>query len=432
MYKNIVRKAFTYVLFFGLTIPLCALAVFDVLEVGNKDKPVLLDTQLQKALEDYLTQNKATEHISAVQLSVLLPGESQPRNFVVGTKSYGDLKPATTDMLMQWGSITKVYTDALIFKLSDNDRQFSTLETLGQLFPERFNQTTTVSQWPQAWAGVNLIQLMNMTSGIPDYQPILAAEVADKTNKFDPHKVYSLDEMIDIAADYQTQKSCRASLIYGCFDVPGSAYFYSNTNYIILGLVIEKFGKTSLTAAFNKMLLPFQNENMQVYYYADQYPQNIFNQMIHGYYQSSPGVFEDVTDWNMSFAASAGAMLGDARSLVEMTQALYQSRIVPIQELTGNAVEIATGNPVVDPEKQCGESGEGCFGMGTAFAYEPDQGGMVYFYIGSPAGYMSDYNWIPSENLILAVSQNAKADTMALQGFLANVNQIIRPYLKAR
>lgn len=96
-------------------------------------------------------------------------------------------------------------------------------------------------------------------------------------------------------------------------------------------MVIEKLtGESYGDVLYNNILNQYSDE--AVGYYASTYPANVLANMIHGYmFDSSPlnpyNRLVDITDWNMSFIASAGAMIGNMHTLADMTHALYHNEI---------------------------------------------------------------------------------------------------------
>lgn len=380
--------------------------------------PTLLDNELQSAIQTYLDQNHTALQISAVQMSVLLPTQSTPRDYVVGTQYYNDpATPATTGMMMQWGSITKEYTDALIFQLV-NQGKLNANDTLMQLLPEEFTQDNS-NAWPTAWANVTLTQLMSMTSGIPN---------STITPFSSPNAQYTLANLINNAASDQKQSGCLIN--DGCFPA-GTAWYYSNTNYFILGLLIEKLTGLSFTDEINQNILaPFQNAGDETYYYASVYPDNILANMIHGYY-SPPGSLEpeDVTNYNMSSAASAGALLGNMDALTKITAALYTTNsIIPSGTLMQSIVQYPTGAPVNNISTQCVFPNQLCYAMGLFVNYVPGVG-EIWWYEGNTPGYATIYIWFPNEKTIVAVSQNNGSGDHLQELILNTINPIIRRYL---
>ncbi len=358
-----------------------------------------LDDKINTSIQNYLAsvQDKG---VSAVQLSVLLPNETQPRNYVTGTKYYGtsNKTPATTDMMLQWGSITKEYTNVLVFKLIQKGK-FTLDNTLVQLFPENFSKDQNNAQiWPDAWRDVKLYQLMNMTSGIPDYGYSPSSPDGDHTS---PQPHYSLEDLVDLAAQVQNS-GCIAD--DGCFPA-GSNYFYSNTNYIILGKLVEKYSGHSFSHEMDHLLKPFQKSGDDAYYYVGHsYPNFILNNMIHGYFSpTEPAEIIDVTNWDMSWGASAGAMLGSMSTLVNMTKALYTAtpnqpnNLVPIDLLKQHMVSMDNGKPVTDPNTECNDD---CYAMGIVVSSNPGFT-PTWFYEGGTQGYSAIY-------LVSATKDNQK------------------------
>ena len=89
--------------------------------------------------------------------------------------------------------------------------------------------THTVGKWlPQyaAWKDVTIRRLLNMTSGIPTYSE---TEWMSRVWAEEPMRALTLRELADVAYPSATNK------------LPVSeGYFYSNTNYILAGMIAEK------------------------------------------------------------------------------------------------------------------------------------------------------------------------------------------------
>jgi len=402
-------------------ISICALLV---VSVTNADT---LDTQLQNTIQQYLSQYKNIYHLSAIQLSILLPDSTTPRDYVVGTQEFGEQKLATTTMMTQWGSITKEYTNMLIFKLA-NDGKFKVTDNLGKIFPEHFVKNAK-DNWPTSWKKVTLIQLMNMTSGIPAYAPTVT------DNSILQIKQNSMENLVNIAKT----ETYHCVFSQGCFPV-GSAYFYSNTNYIILGLIVEKYTGESFGNVINHTILePFKQKNSSahVYYITQNLPKEILDNMIHGYFNNKIGIaphlpktWVDVTNFNLSYIASAGALIGDMDTLVKLTDAFYHNQLIaPASELEQNAVLPSNGKIVTNVKKQCIKNG-GCYAMGVRILYVHHDG-VIFYYQGGLLGYNAIYFWIPSEKVIIAISQpKMETNIFPLIHFSLKINTKIRAYLK--
>jgi D-alanyl-D-alanine carboxypeptidase len=240
-------------------------------------------------------------------------------------------KHATTDDLVQYGSITKMFTGSLVIKLIRKGIiQYTT--TLGDIFPKKFNVSNKDS-WPNAWKAVTIKELLNMTSGVPAYLRSKGVWL-----KMNPHKAYSKDALINLVSQYQKKSGCVRK--NGCFK-PSSRWFYSNTNYIILGLVVEKYYKTSFKDAFDQTILQtFQKKPMAIYYYLD-YPKNVRRRMLHGYFELSAikgnpylPLGKDVFNIPMYTMQSAGALTGTTNALTQIIRAFFHNKIIPTRTVT--------------------------------------------------------------------------------------------------
>jgi D-alanyl-D-alanine carboxypeptidase len=132
---------------------------------------------------------------------------------IVFTKGYGlaDVDtgtPVTENTAFQIASVTKQFTATGILLLVEQGK-LGLDDAVGKY----------VSGLPAKWNGVTIRQLLNQVSGIPNYN---AGE------RLDPNKVYKKTEIIDLMRDVAMTSE------------PGTRWEYSNTNYFLLGMVIEK------------------------------------------------------------------------------------------------------------------------------------------------------------------------------------------------
>lgn len=122
------------------------------------------------------------------------------------------------------GSISKVFTAVMIFQLQDQGL-LSIDDPLSQwIAPEIIREIDQADQ-------VSLRQMLNHTSGLYDYNN--TDFTFDATNQ--PFMKLSQEEKLE----YTYGKSATHA--------PGTAYEYSNTNFVLLGMVVEK--ATGLTQA---------------------------------------------------------------------------------------------------------------------------------------------------------------------------------------
>ena len=114
---------------------------------------------------------------------------------------------------MRIASTSKAFNGAVALTLVDRG-QLELDGRLGEFLPDS----------PAAWSEVTLAQLLHHTSGVPDYT---ASEGFKAQFRSDPHAYISPQELVGYVADQPL-----------AFE-PGSAYAYSNTDNILVGLIAE-------------------------------------------------------------------------------------------------------------------------------------------------------------------------------------------------
>jgi len=164
------------------------------------------------AVETYLRKEMGERHIPGMQVAVV------QHEKIVFTAAYGsaDIEhsiPVTTQTLFSIASITKAFTGVAIMQLVERGR---------------IDLDAPVSQYlgdlPTPWQGVTIRQLLTHVSGIPDIvDPNNGKIVGDGSPQTFLAKANSLP--LDFAA--------------------GDRFSYNQTNYLLLGRVIEKLRGTS-------------------------------------------------------------------------------------------------------------------------------------------------------------------------------------------
>ncbi|MEM8611537.1 MAG: serine hydrolase, partial [Cyanobacteria bacterium P01_H01_bin.105] len=135
-----------------------------------------------------------------------------------GAAGIADLEngtPMSVDATMDIGSITKPMVAVTLLQLMQEDR-VSLDDTLGQWLPD-------VSGKIENSETITLRQLLNHSSGIPDFldDDFLAAIVSD------PDHIWMPEDFLQLAYGESSDFA------------PGERHSYSNTNYTLLGLIIE-------------------------------------------------------------------------------------------------------------------------------------------------------------------------------------------------
>lgn len=360
------------------------------------DNKPTVERDLDKIVRQYLKGTGKKEDITAISVSVFVPRQKQGMdgklyNLYKGNMGLGERGvPVHADSLYEIGSITKSYVAVLLQQLAFEGR-LSLDEPIGQFFPEYPN-----------WASVTPRQLLNMTSGIPNY-----------TESDDMAKV-------EKDSDYKKRWTERELLVFAEPDkplafTPGSKYHYSNSNYLLAGLIVEKLYDKPLDAVLQERIftpLAMQNSYYPVGRQADETTETIAPRKVHGYvYDEDKKRLEDISDNDLSWAMGAGAIVANTEDVFTWIKALYTGSLYPkdkreqgLSELK-SVVSVKSGTPLKDVSK----AEPAGFGLGVGYAYVPELETRFWTYEGSSIGYRVMYLWNDCNHVATVVALNSKA-----------------------
>lgn len=347
--------------------------------------------QLQAALNNYLANEGKQEGVTGIAATVSYASKNVPvkKSFVAGVRGFPpyNRQPVTRDNLFEIGSITKSFAAVLILQLEAEGRL--TLEDkIGKWFPEYPN-----------WKNVTVRQLLNMTSGIPSYS---------KNPEF--QKV--------IYGDIRKDFTDRQLLQYADPGKPikhGENLFdYSNSNYTLAGMIVEKVTGHPFAEELQKRLLDAPVKLRNTYYVAGSgwkaVRAKIMPRMVHGYYYDDDSKkMVDTTDSNLSWAGPAGGMVSTTQDIADWVQVLYHGMSIPADyrqkalEQLESVVSMQTGKPIATVTKDDPKG----FGLGVGYFYN-DRDGRFWVYEGSGMGYRMMYLWRPCNNVTVIAALNSK------------------------
>jgi D-alanyl-D-alanine carboxypeptidase len=331
---------------------------------------------LRNDLDDYLRAYGSAEHISAVSLAVTLPGHRPGINLAVGSTRYGAERAISPDALWQIGSNTKAFTSVLVLQL-EAEHKLSINDTLGKWLPQY-----------AAWSRVTITQLLNMTSGIPNYTTAL--------------KYWN-----DLAASPNGRFSPSQLVSYAAGLPATHGYSYSNTNYILAQMIVERASHESYARRLREQIIePLGLRNT---FYDTDYGRAITARMPAGYWDiplpmMSSQLGEDQRQLTVSWAQGAGAIVSSLQDLGKWDRALFTGRELPRRqqrELT-SLVSTTTGKPIgkttlADPAG---------YGLGVSQVTSTALG-TVWYYEGETDGYRVVNLYAPRSGTAVAIGVNS-------------------------
>ena len=183
--------------------------------------------------------------------------------------------------------------------------------------------------------------MMDMTSGIPDYiedPGVLNRFLYDRTGKYTPQELF--DITVSLPPDFE----------------PGKGWNYSNGNYNILGMLIEKVTGGKLENEIeNRIIKPLGLTNTVVPVRPE-----IEGQYSHGYMRDTlTREFIDVTVMDPSITWAAGNMISNINDLHIYSKALSEGTLISKMSQDQRTMFVNTG--VTDLVKY----GLGIFNLGT-------------------------------------------------------------------
>jgi D-alanyl-D-alanine carboxypeptidase len=349
-----------------------------------------LRTALSADLEKYLASRRTAEHISALSLSVKLPDHASNINVTAGMTRYDGGAVVTPGSLYQIGSNTKAFTAVTILQLEAEGR-LTIQDTVGRWLP----------QYP-AWNSVTIERLLNMTSGIPTYdnvQAMLSAYAANPTRDWSPAEL--------IAYVYPTTKDAPP---------PTTGWSYSNTNYLLAQLIIEKASGHSYETELRRRFLANAALRLDSTYYRPHlYPPSVTKRMVSGYFASKdpdnaglqPIYGKDVRYMTLSWAQGAGGIVSMPEDVTRWSRALYVGGLLKPQQRRElmRTVSQKTGAQIDDVSADDPRG----FGLGVVHAFLPSMG-KFWFYEGETLGYRMAYAWLPASGVVFAAGINSQPD----------------------
>ena len=347
-----------------------------------------LRVALQRDLNQYLGARSKIEHISAISLSVSLRGGNI--NVTAGRTRYGGGTLVTPESLWEIGSNTKAFTAATILQL-EAEGKLTIDQTVGRWLP----------QYP-TWKNVTIRRLLNMTGGIPGYNRT-AAWLRDYAKN--PKRNFTVAELIA----YVDPKHSRSA------PPPTTGYDYSNTNYLLAQLIIERASGHSYASELDSRF--FKPLGLSHTYYADmQYPSDVRDRMVSGYFFSRAAdkfgwasIFgTDVRDDSVSWLRAAGGIVSTPQDLNRWARALYTGPILTPKQRSEllSIVSDKTGKPIAKTTLRDANG----FGLGVAQITLP-QSGTIWWYLGETAGYRMVEIYFPRKDAVIAYGLNSSPDS---------------------
>lgn len=328
--------------------------------------------RLQFTLDSVCTKYK----IKGTSAAVLIPGAGIWK----GTNGVSETGvPLTSDMLLGMGSNTKTHLAATLLKMQEQ-HLVSLDDTIGKW----------ITGYPNINGQITIRQCLNHTSGLFDY---MQADAINDSIFGNPAKIWKQEEILWLA------------------DVPkfapGTSWSYSNTNYIIAGIIISKVMNKSAYEAINDMIL-VPNQLTNTFNYGVQGSRIV----AHPWSMSMDGkVLTDMTttpflDNLFSLANTAGSLITTAEDNAQFWHKLCSGEIINAQSWKEMTQTKALGG------------GDG-YGLGIFLNSKKINGRTFYSHGGTFFGFINENMMDTTSGVTIAVLTNQ--DSVSNSGLSALV-----------
>ncbi|MFF4419139.1 serine hydrolase domain-containing protein [Streptosporangium sp. NPDC001559] len=211
------------------------------------------------------------------------------------------------------GSQTKEMVATVVLRLVEEGR-LGVDDKLGDLLPEvtRENLVARADE-------ITVRQMLRHTSGIPDWY-------AKEPNPDGSEGDVSFD-VFDFTTPYQPLDLVKWSRSRPRTGEPGEKYSYSNTNYTLLGMIIERLTGHDLATELHRHL--FGPLGMTKTYLPVKPPEGVKGPHGHGYYPDVSGNLRDVDRFNAGFGGAAGGVVSTAHDVSAFKRAFSRGKLLP-------------------------------------------------------------------------------------------------------
>jgi CubicO group peptidase (beta-lactamase class C family) len=310
-------------------------------------------SDLDDLVESYMEENNVPGGLIAVA----------SRGRLVHLQSYGlanvELNvPVSETSVFEIGSISKQFVAAaalLLVEEGELDLDAGIHEYLADL--------------PSEWLGVSMRQLLNHTSGIPDYEEIRSYDVY--RFRLTP------EEVIRIAHSRPMDFA------------PGTGWYYSNTGYFLASMIVERIDGRPLGQVLQARI--FDPLGMTATRFAD--PEAIVPNRVAGYWVNKVGQLINRNPTETSSTLGAGGLMTTASDLAKWDRALYGDAL-----LSAASKEVMWTSPVLPS----GEDPEYALGWRVT----PYQGMTSQSHGGQVAGFNAFFARYPEQEVAVIVFLN--------------------------
>lgn len=332
------------------------------------------DNPLQQRLNTLVHEDKFPGVVAAVQ-----ERNGWTRHYTAGVGNLASKTPVPRNGQVRMGSNTKMFTAVVVLQLV-GEGKLSLEDTVDKYLPNVVRAEGIDGRT------ITIRQLLQHTSGLADYDQKLMSDLFAAL-----HRYYEPRELVDVALGEKP-------------DAAHGQWSYSNTNFILAGLVVQKVtGRPIGEEITNRVITRI---GLRDTYWPGVGEQAIRGRHPHGYLAMKRGdAWTDVSESETSAAWAAGALVGTPADLNTFMTALITGKLLNPEQLTEMQKTI--------PSPEFDLTGQARYGLGLA-TFALSCGGFSWTHGGLAVGY-STYN---------AVTPDGKAATIGITSLPRDITDL--------
>ena len=347
--------------FFVITVFFCL--VDEKIANAATTSTTALKHQLQKILDKSLEDTDGTGVVCLIKTPSFQWGGSS------GFADYSKKRPMKTTDMLRLASMTKTFVSVVVQKLAEEGK-LNLDDKIKKHLPHKV--TTRIPYGSK----ITIRQLLNMTSGIKSYTE---NDVYNDTVESNPYRSAWTPE--EIVRYIYNKKAVFP---------PGKGWDYSNTNYILLDMIVKKAAGTLLATEMRRVIhapLKLNNTFMEI---QEKRSEGFNGLTVRGYDENG----KDVTEIQDGFGLGDGGLISDANGVAKFFQALFIDRIilspVSLKQMKNFSLK--------------GNYGLGLERVETTF-------GDAWGHSGSSFGFSGEMLYLPGRKIIFVILTNDENDS---------------------
>lgn len=352
-----------------------------------------LQSELQTQLEEIISE----EHLPGATFAAILPN-GQSISIAAGYNDREAFIAMTPQTPMLIGSTGKTFVAALILQMVDDGELY-----LDERVAPYFSQQGWFTALPNH-EYITVRMLLQHTSGLPRY---VFSKAFKSALSRQPNKTWSPQELLSFIARQPARHDA------------GKGWSYSDTNYLILGLLLEAIsGKTYYELLQEKIITPIA--------LTATFPSNqvYLEGLSQGYIGSQDilglGVKKTVQEGhyaiNPQFEWTGGGLVSNSMDLAKWIWQLHQGNIISSRLLKAMNLPLSFDKGIPS------DSG---YGLGS-FVWQTEDGDIHYGHEGIMPGYVTSVEYASMDEIALAIQVNTdEGFTTKLHQYLLKMKNII-------